>query len=366
MAASGRRVILSPVKRALTLFPSLLAVALVFLAPALAQAQPTGEAEKLRKQAAALHADGRDDEAVDKLREALVHSNHAQIYFDLCLVLESAGKLQQARSACRAVRHGDDASDSLLRGAQKALDRIDRKINGEADPDPDPDPPPAPDPPPPDPQPDPVVPPNGNNGSPNANGSTVTQPLVQIQPPPPSPLAFGVKLGFNVANVDDSDAVSNDSRTAFAIGGSGVYAVSELFGFSIEGLLTGKGTSFDDGAIGISASVNLLYLEVPITGRITFAAGEQLKLHGFAGLAPAILLSAEIDGGGLGGEDISDTTTPVDVGLVIGGGIAYAMGSGALTGDIRVTRGLVNVVDDGNSSGDAFNQVVSFLGGYQF
>lgn len=340
-------------------------IALAVLLPGLAHAQPTGEAEKLRKQAAQLHADGDHDGAADKLREALVHSNHARIYFDLCLVLEAAKKLNQARSSCRAVRHGDDADDALLGNARRALDRINRKLSGDTTPDPDP-PPPDPDPPPPDREPDPVPPGGGpgggqpNGGGQSNGGGTVTQPPpLVVQPPPPKPLVFGVKIGVNVANTTGDDSFG-DSKSDLGIGGFGVYTISPMIGLGVEALLMGKGTQVDSG-LGFTATIDLLYLEIPVTGRLTFAVGELVKIHGFVGFAPAFLLSATDEDG----DDIGDGTSEVDVGFVLGVGASYSLGGSAIVADLRTTRGLIPL-DSSDDPVDVRNTAFSFLAGYQF
>jgi hypothetical protein len=188
--------------------------------------------------------------------------------------------------------------------------------------------------------------------------------------------AKGIKAGVNIAGVGGKDSDdTHKSRTAFVGGGFLTYAFSPALALQPELLYSQKGHKWDDDQ-GCKGTVKYDYLEIPVLLKYMFQLQGATTPSLYAGLAPAFLLSAKEewenpDGGyGLlltdsGTTDVKDDTKSFDFGLVFGGGIDFAVGSGLLMFDVRYTMGMTKV-DDSEDKLDMKNKAITIMVGYGF
>ncbi|MBZ0269838.1 PorT family protein [bacterium] len=177
----------------------------------------------------------------------------------------------------------------------------------------------------------------------------------------------GVKGGVTVANMsaDPSDSELADSRNGFAIGGYlGIPLGMTPFTIQPEALFTMKGDS--EEADGVTGSMKLDYIEVPVLAKASFLPMAPAKPSLFFGPAVAYNLSAKtaVEGGGLDGEtDVKDTMKSMDFGLVVGAGLDMSLAGGAksLGIDVRYTHGLTNTIDS-DTGAEAKNKTISIMG----
>lgn len=177
-------------------------------------------------------------------------------------------------------------------------------------------------------------------------GSTTTQAAEEIY--------GGFKGGVNFANqsVDPADSELSDSRTGMALGGYVGIPVNQSFAVQPEALFTMKG---DEGSVGsVSGSTKLNYIEMPVLARVGFMTDASARPSIYAGPSVGFNLSAktETDTGSATDEtDIKEETNPIDFGMVVGGGVAFAMGESKRNVglDLRYTMGLTNVNDSASA-----------------
>ena len=178
----------------------------------------------------------------------------------------------------------------------------------------------------------------------------------------------GIKGGMTVANMnaDPSDSELGDSRNGLALGGYvGIPLRATPITIQPEALFTMKGDSQEAG--GVSSSMKLDYIEVPVLAKASFMPMAPAKPSLFLGPSVAYNLSAKtaIEGTGLldGEADVKDQMKSFDFGLVIGGGLDIPLAGGArsLGIDVRYTHGLTNTID-GDTGAEAKNSVISIMG----
>ena len=183
-------------------------------------------------------------------------------------------------------------------------------------------------------------------------------------------LNFGIKGGVNLTKVYGDDVESADMRTVGIGGISLMYSVSDNFAIQPEVLYAMKGAKESGSEEGIeySATLKLTYIEVPVLFKLIFPLEGNVTPCVYAGPAIGLRLGAkasvEIAGAELE-EDIKDDTKGTDFGAVFGGGMAFAVGSGALTLDARYTLGLTTI-DNSDESDDIKNSAISVMVGYAF
>jgi hypothetical protein len=185
----------------------------------------------------------------------------------------------------------------------------------------------------------------------------------------------GIKAGVNVAGVtgDDVDD-SYESRTAFVGGVFLTYALTPALAVQPEILYSMKGYKWDDD-MGCCGTGKLTYLEIPVLLKYMIPMDGVVQPNLFAGVAPAFLLSAEVEQdheetmfqmlGASETVDIKDDTKSVDFGLVFGGGVDLALGEGLLMFDVRYTMGLTSI-DDTDDDWDVKNKAITLMVGYGF
>ncbi|GAF67290.1 unnamed protein product, partial [marine sediment metagenome] len=113
----------------------------------------------------------------------------------------------------------------------------------------------------------------------------------------------------------------------------------------------------------ITYSVN--YVEIPVLVKLSIASQGSVVPSLFVGPYVAIKLSskAKIEfGGGSEEEEWGEDIKTTDFGVVVGGGVDFALGSSKITVDARYTLGLTTMFDDD----DVKNGVISFMVGGSF
>jgi len=174
----------------------------------------------------------------------------------------------------------------------------------------------------------------------------------------------GVKGGVNIANQSTDGTEAADSRNGMAIGGWVQMPVAPMFSVQPEAYFSMKGDSEESG--GVTASINMDYLEVPVLAKATFGApGSPISPSLFAGPSVGFNISskAKVEGSGTSADgefDVKDATKSTDFGFVFGGAVEF----GNFGLDVRYSKGLTNVSDGG--SGDIKNNVISILGSLRF
>lgn len=189
-----------------------------------------------------------------------------------------------------------------------------------------------------------------------------------------SPWSFGLKGGINLADLrgDDVD-VDTDFRLGATGGGFLTYSISDWFALQPEILYSQKGAEFGETIAGAPVEVTgkLDYLEIPILAKLTIPINSTFTPNLFIGPAFSFLLSAKLKAEAMGVTiidlDTKDFQKSFDVGLVFGGGIDIAVGTGKITADTRYVMGLMNIDDpEVGDAPDVKNSVISFMVGYGF
>lgn len=167
-----------------------------------------------------------------------------------------------------------------------------------------------------------------------------------------STLAFGIKGGFNVANIS-VDTESFDSKVGLIVGGFVRRRVHEFFSVQPEVLFSQQGAKFRDETYSVN------YLQIPV---LAVASVEQPSVTPFILFGPAIglKLSASAEGREFEREDIGDEVSGTDFGFVIGGGVEINQ----LLLEARYTVGLKDTAPDDDEV--VKNRVFSILVGYRF
>ena len=185
-------------------------------------------------------------------------------------------------------------------------------------------------------------------------------------------MAKGVRAGVNIAGHSGDDTDDNhESRTAFVGGVFVMYALSPALFLQPELLYSQKGYKWEDE--GWEETGKFTYLEIPVVLRYMVPMEGAVAPNLFAGIAPAFLLSAEVEAEydeGMHGllsatetTDVKDHTKSIDFGIVVGGGVNYDMGSGLLMFDARYTMGMTSI-DDSDHDWDVKNKAITLMVGY--
>ena len=179
-----------------------------------------------------------------------------------------------------------------------------------------------------------------------------------------SKITYGVKGGLSLANLYGDDISDVDSKIGFTAGAFLNIGTSGQISIQPELLYTMKGAK--DDVLGLEEKLKLNYIEVPILIKWTSPSEGTIRPNLFIGPAPAFLMSAKFEetfGGVLVEIDIKDEVKSFDFGVVFGGGLDFAAGSGSFVIDIRYTLGLTSV-DDSGFDADLKNKVFSASIGY--
>lgn len=188
----------------------------------------------------------------------------------------------------------------------------------------------------------------------------------------------GVKGGLNISDISIEDVEDATESTSGLIAGGFIrFGLGEVLALQPELLYTQKGAEAEDTAEGITANLNLDYLEVPVLllARIPVEQSPVRPVV-FAGPAVAFELTCELEGQSNGTSATADcddaafedelATKSVDVGAVFGAGVDFDLSDQAVfTLEGRYTLGLTNIQDT-EVEEEVKNRVLSFLAGIGF
>ncbi len=186
-----------------------------------------------------------------------------------------------------------------------------------------------------------------------------------------SNLSFGptVALNFATFNGKDANVLGNPgSKTGIAIGGLMNYKFANMFALQPELAFTMKGASGSSNGVNYTYTAN--YLELPVLLKVYVPLGVSgpVKLNGYAGPSLGINLASSVEaqaGGQTGNQDLKNQTKSVDIGLVFGGGVSFAAGTGMMDLSLRYSLGLTTV-DNSGSNLSITNGVFAIVAQYAF
>jgi hypothetical protein len=172
-----------------------------------------------------------------------------------------------------------------------------------------------------------------------------------------------VTAELNIARVSGEEVPDVSNRLGF---GGGAYLAIPLgpqLDFQPEILFATKGTKSGSGAQ--EATLALSYLEIPLLARVNFKSSSSVTPLLVFGPALAIKASCSVDLPGGGSNDCAQITdgefNTVDAGLVMGGGLSFAVAGRNVLLGVRYNLGLRRIVTDSDSK----NRVLSFVGGFE-
>ena len=177
-------------------------------------------------------------------------------------------------------------------------------------------------------------------------------------------LSFGAKGGvaFSTLSFDPSSEISYDLRTGLVVGGFVAFPLGSRITIQPEGLFVQKGAKVKD--FGVSATIELDYVEVPVLVKYRIAGGPARSFHVFGGPSLAFKVSAS-SSASFGGSTIDTSNDEeiesLDYGVVAGAG----MDAGRFTIDGRFTFGFANVNKDEDEP-KARTRSLAILAGVRF
>ena len=169
-------------------------------------------------------------------------------------------------------------------------------------------------------------------------------------------ILVGVKGGATLANLTGED-VFNNSMSPGATGGAFArYPLSDMFSLQPEVLFAMKGAEYKVGDIEAEQKIDCI--DVPVLVRLVWQNQSQFEPSLLVGPVVGFLLDNEItDGQEI---DLEDGSKSTDFGMIVGAGLDYKLGDGAVLLDVRYERGLTSWLEDL----DVKNSVVSIMIGY--
>lgn len=197
---------------------------------------------------------------------------------------------------------------------------------------------------------------------------------------------FGIKAGLNMSNVlyKDNDKTYSDDykiKPGFHVGGTADFSIRDNFSFATALLVSTKGykiSTEQDSGFGIvqyDASVNLIYLEIPLTPKISFDAGAAkiyIALGPYVAVGVGGRSKIEITYNGETDEDTNEVKwgsnednneiKRLDIGLTAGAGVEFDHVQLGLS----YGHGLSNNSANTENGRKAQNRVLGFSVGYKF
>lgn len=187
-------------------------------------------------------------------------------------------------------------------------------------------------------------------------------------PRPARPYQFGLKGGMNMANLsaDPSELEDGGSLKSYALGAWCGVPLNRRLSLRAEALYSVKGDSETSG--GYTATTHVSYIDVPVLARVRFLDGGTAQPSLFLGPSMAINVGANSTLEGQGTDldvDVSDQVSQFELGMVVGGGVDFALGSNTYGVELRYARGLSNAAGE-TANGDAHNRVIAVMGSIGF
>lgn len=154
---------------------------------------------------------------------------------------------------------------------------------------------------------------------------------------------LGVMFGANFANVnlESSDNIEPDNRTALAIGLFTNFQANEFLSLQITPMYIQKGSGGNDLQF---SEFSADYFEIPVLARGNFDLGT-LKPYVLLGPSVGFQLSSEFTSNG---ETVSEDLSKLDFSLQFGGGLELELEGLSLFGQLTYAYGLSDLNNDGN------------------
>ena len=181
---------------------------------------------------------------------------------------------------------------------------------------------------------------------------------------------FGFTAGINSATFAGENLNNESGHTGFRIGGLLVFPMTPNFAIQPELIYTMKGSEEDAGG-GSTAAFKQNYVEVPLLGRYEFTTTSQFKPLFYVGPSVSYSVSCGISGVSPGTSDLSCDDLAqqggghfykVDLGLVLGGGVAFEAAGHLFSVTARYDHGF-NKIEKQSS---VYNRVMSLVGTMEF
>ncbi|MDD3642549.1 MAG: porin family protein [Candidatus Krumholzibacteria bacterium] len=195
---------------------------------------------------------------------------------------------------------------------------------------------------------------------------------------------LGPRIGMIVANITETPPEWDDDkeyRVGLSAGAFFDWSITETVSIQPEILYTRKGvlSNLYDGLVAVDLDAYFDYVELPIVLKYAFRPGERLRPCLYAGPIFAYCLSveAQISAWILSTTvDFSSFAHTTDFGALVGAGLSYPLGPGAVTLDARFQRMFTNAILSGDFEIDGSEQTISeddfkhygfvFMAGYAF
>jgi hypothetical protein len=201
-----------------------------------------------------------------------------------------------------------------------------------------------------------------------------------VTPGPAQSLSLGPKVGIGFANWG-GDVEGTDSRFGLSIGGSFGIQLHDYFGLLVDVMYVQKGISEEEEGVDVKTKLSYLEFMIPATLAIRIA-DSPITPRLYVGPAFAFETGCKLSGEQGGGEieigcdeifEFTDGLAPdfdtksLDIGLFFGGGVDVAVGSGAISVDLRYNIGMTNINDiEGAEDVSIKNRNFQILAGYKF
>lgn len=176
---------------------------------------------------------------------------------------------------------------------------------------------------------------------------------------------IGFKLGASLSNIKFGDSTAEtDYTTGFAGGGFIRFGFGRL-GIQPEILSVTKGAEQDGGEGGEDSALKIEYIEIPVLIHLPLTYGSSFAPYVFGGPSFAFEVGCDFEDVDCDDEAQVDPIElkSTDIGLTAGGGLAFAMGPGALLLEGRYTWGMTNI-DDSAEENEIKNRSALILAGY--
>lgn len=189
-------------------------------------------------------------------------------------------------------------------------------------------------------------------------------------------VTFGVRAGFNLSTMlakDDQTNIGDEMnfkmKPGFNVGPTLDCHISDMFSFETALLLSTLGvkSDYDYGEGKVKETLNLFYLQVPLTAKATFDVGGT-KMFGAFGPYLGYGLSGKWKSESYPDEDVKwgtaseDHFKRFDAGLHFGAGVMVKVIEISLTYDL----GLANIASDTGNGNKEMNRVLALNLGYKF
>lgn len=169
---------------------------------------------------------------------------------------------------------------------------------------------------------------------------------------------IGAKLGASFSTLTTDAEDENIGRLTGFVGGGFVRFDFGRIGLQAELLTVTKGASFEGAS---DTDLSLEYVEIPVLLHLPLSMGPTFAPYVVAGPAFAFEVGCET-ATSIGSYDCNGFKSN-DIGLAAGGGLAFAMGPGAVLVEGRYTWGMTNLIDDA-SGGSLKNRSAYLMAGY--